>query len=239
MSVLTKGEVNNLVGLVKKLDVGNNSNKRPRRRRTRRNNRVLGPTMSTTAMPAAINVAVESSGSRRRRRARGNGAVADGSVRLKRREIFVDFKPTDGIVQDVVDFYPDSSSLPFLKKYFDIYEKVEFHSVRIDYVPAVGSSTNGRIIFGYDASGDKSAPTKRADVAMLMPVVDVPVWQPGHINLNKNQLMSRKNYSIHNFGTEGENPGALKYRVDVDKTTTTTVGEFWVSYDLTLSGPRN
>lgn len=235
--MFTKGELNTLKNLMQKLDVGGNSNKSKsaRRRARKRNRNVSGNPQN----PAAINssVGLPSRRSNRRRNRNGTNTMSNGNIRIHRKEFFYEIKTgADSTVKTVVDFYPDSATLPFLGKLFNMYEKVIFHSISISFMPAVGANTDGLIIFGWDGSGDKTAPTKRGDVAALMPLSDGPVWAPKTFSLNQAQLMSRKEYSVHNFGTEGENPGSIKLFASAGANK--VVGEFWVTYDVTLMSPR-
>lgn len=233
--MLNKNEASNLRGLLNKLSIdgsGSGTSKSARRKRKKR------AQLGMQSTPAAYNASIGSSGGRKRRRRRG-GLVptADGSVAIRRKEIFCEVKTdSNGKFNQTFDFYPDADSLPFLFGLFKMYEKVVFHSVTVTYIPAVGTSTNGLIIFGWDGSGDKVVPGNRAAVAALMPMMDGPVWSSRSIRLTQKQMMSRDAYSVHNFATEGENPGSIKIYTSGDKST--VYGELWVDYHVSFSSPR-
>lgn len=245
--MLTQSEVSNLRGLLDKLsvNVGSTSGKSKSSRRKRNRRARANLSLATSILPAAFVASSGSSrgnGRRRRRRARnggiGNGAADAGSITLKRKEFMTSITiSSTGTYSGVIDFYPDTNQTPFLNGLFKMFEKVVFHSIDLIYVPAVGTTKDGLIIFGWDGSGDKVTPTSRGVVAACQPVIDGPIWSPKTLHLNQKQLMSRSQYHIGTaFGVEGENPGSIK--IVASGPQSSEIGELWMTYSVTLSSPR-
>jgi hypothetical protein len=94
-------------------------------------------------------------------------------------------------------------------------------------------------------TGAPEAPKDRAQVSALYPVNDHPIWQSSSLRVAKDLLMSRKWYATQSITGEASfdsfdyGPGTLEVGATHDSSTSAKVlGEFWVSYSVTLDGSR-
>lgn len=226
---------------------------RGRRRRGVRN----GPAPNIPAAQGSTAVVVASS--RRRNRRRVGGAFGGmgapvgngGQITLTRSELFAtvtvesgqDFKGLTNLVS------PSTNIMTFLYRLAKCYTRIRWNNLSFEWKPAVGTSQAGIITYGLRLMDDRAnakEPTSRAEVSALYPVNDHPVWQRAVLPVNKELLMSRKWYATpatDNFSGDAVDlaPGSLVVGCQAPATTTSNlfVGEFWVSYSVTLDGNRS
>lgn len=165
----------------------------------------------------------------------GKTRGANGSIRLRRRELLSTLKPTNGKLA-TSRFLLAVKSFTWLKTVGAAFEHVKFNMLNIWYVPAVGATKNGMIALGVDYSFKKEKPTHEQVIA-LTPSITMPIWQSNErnpIKIPKGQLQSRALYLIEG-ATEDSCPGALLVAFDGDSDVT-FLGDLWVEYDVELSG---
>lgn len=223
INMMSKKEINSLVVMLQKLQAGKQKKKSKPKQRN---------------IPAAMAVEMSvGAGKKKGKRSKMDSIGDGGSIRIRRREFFVSIEVAAGAtyVRNSVQLTPSDTALPFLNGMYKMYEYYEVHSMVIEYVPAVGTSSSGLVIFGYDGSGDNQSPSDRGVVGMLQPVSDGALWLARKFRLTKERLMSRKRYAVKASGTQGENPGSIKLYAT---SSPGSVGELWISYDITLSSPH-
>lgn len=180
----------------------------------------------------------------RPRRSRGSSGVpasmgSEGAITLSRRELFSSITVAAGVAADVLPMVPSKAAFPWLANLTSAFERIVWHSMRFEWIPMVGTQTGGSIIFGVDWSYSLvKAKANRASIASLTPLVDTPLWQRAVMALNQGQLQSRKFYSLVSSDTYDNSPGQIVFAAGTDTSTSSTVGELWVTYRVSLSGTR-
>lgn len=179
----------------------------------------------------------------------GNG----GRITLTRCELFVQVKAkaAKAPVLASVPIAPlagsDASQFPFLKNLGKVYSRLRWDSIVFEWRPAVGTTTNGIVTYGVRLMEPNTTvvPKTRFDVSALSPVNDHPVWSCSNMRVARDLLQSRMWYGIQDTTviTDVKDlvdvaPGALQYGVESDLAENTLVGEFWISYSVTMDGSR-
>lgn len=223
-----RSQIANLQRKLSRMQVQTNNNSgtpqsNPRRRRPRRRRPRAG---------AGGYVAPRVSNPNPRAGAPSKGISPQGSMRIARRELLgaVDQKYAASI-EMVAD------SFPWLKKLSASFERIAWRKLVVLWKPAVGTTTNGRIMIGADWDAHH-ANTTATSVAALTPIMDVPVWQQGTLVLPPNRLMTRKEYMISDAGKTVDLidrcPVALA--IYVGGTGTDVIGHVWIDYEVDLFG---
>lgn len=231
--MISRREINALTAALNKLSV------KPATRRRRRARQNVNPQIpagfSSTPNPAPT----------RRRRGRGrnpqsNTLGVEGKVRLKRSEILASVSAKGNAAQAIA-LLPTSTVLTFLNGLSKSFDRILWHSAKVCWKPAVGTTTNGTIAFGVDWNVSTTTPTK-TQVMSLTPVVSVPVWQstdrsplvlPGH------KLMTRREYTIGEVASFDTSPASILVYLTGSEEKVTSYGDLWLEYDVTLSGTKS
>jgi hypothetical protein len=197
---------------------------------------------------------------RRRRRPRGNtgsiGAAfkgrvvtapqisggASGSIRIRHKELWSDVssKPNAGESVWTYCFHPGKKLSPFINSLSKLFDRFQVHACAVEWYPSVGTTTAGSVTLGVDWDL-KSTVTERKQVVVLNPNLRLPVYQPGNLIIPSNLLMARKYLQVQESLDESDDncPFRLCVGLSHDKTADAkSLGEVWVTYDLTLQGPR-
>lgn len=126
---------------------------------------------------------------------------------------------------------------------------MRWNSLSFEWKPAVGTSQPGIVTYGLRLMDDRTAikePTDRKEISALYPVNDHPVWQRATLPIAKDLLMSRKWYATRAGDTPAADvvdlaPGSFIAGVQATASADSDlfVGEFWVSYSVTLDGNRS
>lgn len=168
------------------------------------------------------------------------GVGRPGEVTITRRSRLVDVTgATTADSSGGVLLAPEKLNwLDSLSKSFDRYR---WDSVVLEYVPGVGTTTSGFVAYGMDWGLPVSSTLKpdRDQVLACTPVVDNPVWQRSKFWLPKDQLQSRKWYSLDIDITKDPLdacPGSILWHTT--SRTAGTLGEIWIEYRVTLQGTR-
>lgn len=204
-------------------------NKRRRRRRR--------PNQNTTSQPAVPAAEVK----KIPRKIAGT-IEGDGSAVISRTELLTQVKGAGGSVKALVTLHPDS--LPWLQKISPGYASIIWLSVKIYWKPAVGTSTNGSVVFGMDWGRDFSDANKvdRAKVQALSPMAEMPVWQAGKtLTLPSAKLMSRKYYDLSSTvkSTQDGSPGNVAVVCQADSSASEKFyGDIWITYKVKLLNPQ-
>lgn len=175
-----------------------------------------------------------------RRRRRPAAGVSDGSVTLTRKELCVTVTTASSppSLAELIPLVPSGTVLPWLYNITKVFERLVWRSVRVEYVPMVGTTEGGSVIYGVDWAYAVDTATKatRANVSTLTPVCDGPIWQRSAISLPASELQTRRFYSLVSTDKFDNSPGQLC--VNATSKTAATVGEIWVTYTVSLSGTR-
>lgn len=233
--MLTRRELNALTSLVSKLSVAPQQTA-SRNRRRRRPNAVQTPG-STISVPS-------NAPSRRRRRGKANNSNSIGNqgvIRLRRREILKTITASDD-VSDAVVLAPTTTVMPLLKGISNSFERIVWHSCKIFWKSAVGTTRDGTIAIGIDWDSTSAKPD-RGKVVSATPNVSLPVWQNTDLSpmvLPSSRLMTRREYIMSSSSAEDKSPASVLYALTVGKMDQAhTYGDIWIEYDVTLSGTRS
>lgn len=202
---------------------------RRRRARTKTRNEALPPS-GQPGMVAASNP----------RRGATSIMGGEGHMRVSRDELCASV--TTGNAGDLADKY-DLNPVVFswLKGIAASWDRVVWHSVQLSWRPAVGTTTDGIICYGFDWDpSTASKPKTRAAVVSLTPVKDHAIWQAtdkSPLVVRGGQLQSRRFYMLRSADLGDRMPAAVLLYVS-GAPASKMVGELWIRYDVTFSGPR-
>jgi hypothetical protein len=206
-------------------------------RRRRRANRVRVPA-STVVVPAAL-PAVQPKQQRRKRRKNkpGKSLSSEGTLRLSKSELIGTVTTGgDGKGHGSIPIAPDSFGL--LKSLMRSFERICWHAVSVSYRPAVGTTSGGLITYGvdWDSKGDAA---DRSSISAYTPCATHAIWADNSARpmvLPAGKLQSRLWYLPDAAQVIDRQPGDVVYAVQGPAST--SVGEFWIKYSVTLSGTR-
>lgn len=178
------------------------------------------------------------SSGRRRGQMSAFGSSAMGTARLRRQEFLCEVKGTASAgFAKAIQLIPSGEVMPWLNTICQGFEKIVWHRATISYRPAVGTTKDGLIKFGVDWSSPANASAATsAYITACTPFLSGPVWQAMTMALPAAQLQSRRQYVITSSDKVDASPGSLLAMSTV--ASTDVVGEFWITYDVTLSGTR-
>lgn len=206
--------------------------RRRRRRRARgRQNAAPAPPVGQPGMPSTTNPR------NRATRVVGN----EGHMRIARDELCATLTAgADGSASFTVQLNPLDGAFGWLSGVAKSWERVVWHSVHISWRPAVGTTADGLIAYGFnwDPENASGAP-KRAEVAQLSPVKDHPIWQATDrqpLVAPRAQLRGRNFYVMAAKDRSDSTPAALQ--IAASGAPSKLLGEVWCRYDLTLQGPK-
>lgn len=230
----------------------------PRRRRARRRGNRQNGGGNIPGAESGPTLLVPSPGRRRRRRRGGGGNPAPsigngGQLSLTRTELFAQVTMGTDVnapVLGAVAIAPltDTSKpgvFPFLRNLCKVYSRLRWDFMRIDWRPAVGTTTNGIITYGVRLMQTKAieVPKSRIDVSALSPVCDHSVWKTSELPIARDLLQTRTWYALQDTLTDVDfvdvAPGGLWYGLQASSIPAGgLVGEFWVTYTVTMDGSR-
>lgn len=217
---------------------------RNRRRRRARRGRTNGMENIPTGQPG-----MPSTTGPRRRPTRLTGG--EGSLRVARDELLATVRTGStgdaaGSVSVTIPIVPipsstDASAFPWLSGIAASYERIVWNSLSFSWRSAVGTTTDGLVCYGVNwESPTKAAKPTRAEVTSLMPVKDHPLWKStdeSPLHCPKGYLQSRRHYVMRSTDLDDSSPGSFQLSV-INGPSGKDVGEVWISYDVTLLGPR-
>lgn len=175
---------------------------------------------------------------RRRKKNRGPAAESSGSVgcvRLRNAEIFLEVKSgDDGGIATSVKINPDSNlGYGHLRKLAEIYDQIKWHSLKFEWVPAVGTTEGGIVVVGLDwDSKIASSDLTIAKVSGLAPNFTTALYKTSALTANVARFSFVNWFQMHAGTTvatlcvAGTGPAKK------------TVGYIRAHYDVSLQGPR-
>lgn len=156
-----------------------------------------------------------------------------GEMRIRRTDYLKDV--TGAADKQIFSSVLFAGAIPWLKRIADVYAKSIWHSCKLIYKPAVGTTVDGQVVIGIDFDSKTSAKAP-GDVYSLSPLVTTPVWCGAEIQIPARQLMSRREYLHHSVTTGDAGPGHLVIQLPkVAK----TYGTLWIQYDIEFRGTEN
>lgn len=163
--------------------------------------------------------------------------TTDGSMRITREEMLV--AVMSNAPEGLVVLSP--ANFPWLKGISANFERFVANSMRIYYKPAVGTATDGLIVYGVDWNPDNGGNTTRSGIQQLTPVNDHPLWQDSRgqpLILPKSRLQTRKEYLLTSTQKSDSSVGYLAYNAGPKTDVVKFYGELWVKYDISFFGTK-
>lgn len=205
--------------------------RKPRTRTRRTNAGQVIPPPGQPGMPRSSNP-----------RRRNAGIVGgEGHMRISRDELCR--AVTTGTTGDVavsIKLLPSSECLAWLSSLAGAWDRIVWHSIRVSWRAAVGTTTDGMVAYGlhWNPSRATAAPT-RAQVTACCPVKDHPIWQStdsAPLVASAGSLQSRPFYTLRATDIAETTPCTIYLNV-MGGPASKQVGEVWIHYDVTLTGP--
>lgn len=160
---------------------------------------------------------------------------SSGSITIKRSEMIksvtTDASGNVGYISLLI--HPDSFA--FLKNLSKSFEMVRWNSVSIRYVTALGSTEGGLISIGFKPNPEATGYNRVQVMAMTPSLSCVCHSNSRRLVVPKDKLQPVKWFYLKAGAQEDKEPGSFGIVVDSSKKST-TIGELWVDYDVTLSG---
>lgn len=197
--------------------------------------RVTGKGRATNggSIPAAM-----AGGSLSKMRAVGSN-FGDGTITLQRSELLtsVEVAGKASAAAGSIKLLPTSGVLPWLYKLASSFDQIVWHSARVYYKPAVGTTFSGSMVIGVDWNPSATG-TSRATVQACSPVVEAAAWQPMSLALPAGRLQSRKFYFLTASAAQDAAPAALLYNLKCTaQEVQAFVGDIWLEYRVSLLSP--
>jgi hypothetical protein len=160
-------------------------------------------------------------------------------VRLKHREYLQDIDVTASTDARTTIAINPGITFPWLSGIANAFEKYRFHSLKFEYVTATATTTTGAIALApdYDPDDVDFSLTKR-QLYMFDGVVRGPLWHSLALTFKcPNREFFVREHNHVDESLKWHDPGQLI--VDVTSpSVTSTIGELWVEYDITLRIPE-
>lgn len=175
-----------------------------------------------------------------KRRARLPLDKGDGSIRIKKEEVFLTLTTdaTGGLTSNVSLRPGDTdNSMGYLAAQCKLHERIRYTSLSLQYVGAVGTTQGGVVFFGIDWINpkDKVTPTLTKVVA-LTPNTQCPSWGSAKMVIPLAKFQPQRWLDV-DTETEGNFPRLLVFASGAPKTT--SIGYFRVRYEVELVGTRS
>lgn len=191
------------------------------------------PQRSGRAVPAGVS-------SRPPAQARTMGSnLGDGSITLSRSELLasVEVASAKDSAQGYIVLLPSSTTMAWLFRLSSAYDQIVWHTARVFFKPASGTTRNGILLMGMDWN-PAATDCSRTTVQSCTPVTESPVWQQSQLPLPASRLQSRKFYFLKASSSVDQAPGVLLWHVKTDTTTAKIfLGDLWIDYRVSLLGP--
>lgn len=115
-----------------------------------------------------------------------------------------------------------------------IYERLQFHSVRIEYRPVVGTTQGGVILMGFDYDNEADSSPTIESVTAKSPNMQCAIWGSLNMAIPLPRLQPQRWLSLTEVSEAAF--GALTYYATGPADT--TVGYLRIAYDVSLAGTR-
>ncbi|QSL99565.1 MAG: putative capsid protein [Thassos sobemo-like virus] len=155
-----------------------------------------------------------------------------GTARFRRTEFLKDLKLPASKNEGNGKITINTSSFAWLGTVAKSFDKIIWHSCKVEYRPFSSAMNSGSVAVGVD--WDYGSKTDRSSVLACTPSFETPVYKGRTMSLPPSMLMSRKTYKISDAGIDG-GPGQLIWQGSSDKNEL-YCGDLFITYDVTLSG---
>lgn len=234
MSNLSKAEVKQLRALMSKASMSPKPTPSGGRNKSRRKRKNTVP----QGIPAALTLPPNASATTSRSRRSGNNP-GSGTVTIKRSEFLGEITVPKSSSTAGGIFSVTPASINWLSKIAGNFQTVVWHVVVFKWRPAVGTSQGGTLCLGMDWSSTQTSVPDRKNVQAFSPSIEVPFWQSANLNLPRSKLMTRREYILDSKSQTDQGPGILCWALKTSPLTVDTfLGDLWIDYSVTLSGPK-
>jgi len=165
---------------------------------------------------------------------------ADGSIEVNHTEYI---GPVTGNSAFTAYAYPvnalNATLFPWLSGIALRYETYQFLECTFTYHPAVSTSENGIVMFGFDPDALDTTPLTMAEMMNLSRARDVNVWAPMSMTLSKRDLNRVLGQRFTNAGSTSQFDNAgLLFVASQGATNALTIGNWRVSYKVMFHAPQ-
>lgn len=196
-------------------------------------------TKLTQLTEAVKQMRVGPSKKRPRRRSRPSAVTTEGTIMFARKELLrtVKLDKSQSETKTSVDLVANSFS--FLKGLAAQFDRIKFHSLKVFYKPAVGTTYGGLVAYGADWDF-KTDVQPREKISSLTPNACHAAWNDSEnrpLVLPPSKLQSRAWYTTSGAGVDA-GPCRLLIAANgkADSSGETILGEIWVQYKITMMG---
>lgn len=178
---------------------------------------------------------------RRKRNVKRTNVGTDGKLTISRWELLTEIKV--GTNASTAAFYkkivPSTSSMSWLYGLAKNFSRITWHSLVVEYRPAVGATKDGCVTVGIDWKPDTNELPNKNTVQNCTPNFQVPVWQRRVLTVPSAKLQTRKEYMLDSTSAEDQAPGdILAYLNCTSIAQEQYFGDIWVHYNVSLYGPK-
>lgn len=184
---------------------------------------------------------------RKRKRSRrgggGAGGIADGEIRISRKELLttVTLPRSKPDVNGYVKLEPGAFS--FLKGVSKSFERYKYQKLRVYWKPAVGTVYGGMVAMGIDFDSSRTAGVGRSQVVAYTPSMTCACWadtESKPLIIPPPRLQTRNWYLTSATGFDAS-PGTLMWAANGESSATAdkVLGEIWVEYSITFQGTQS
>lgn len=131
-----------------------------------------------------------------------------------------------------------SNVFPWLSNIAANYDKYRFRSLRFDYVPAVSTSTSGRITLAFNYNAGDNSPTSKQQVFSIAPNAEQAVWAELSLPVPViPETLYTREYLVPGSDIKTFDMGQLLVATDLGSSSA-TIGEMYVEYEVVLMKPH-
>jgi len=131
-----------------------------------------------------------------------------------------------------------SDVFPWLTNIAANYDKYRFRKLRFDYVPAVSTSTGGRITLAFNYNAGDNAPVSKQQVFSVSPNAEQAVWAELILQVPViPETLYTREYLVPGSDIKTFDMGQLLVATDLGANTS-TIGELYVEYEVVLTKPH-
>lgn len=163
----------------------------------------------------------------------------DGTITLQRSELLetIEVVANGTSAKGAIRLLPTANCMKWLHKIASSFDQIVWHSARVYFKPAVGTTFAGSLVIGVDWN-PAATDAARDTVQACSPVTESPAWQPSQLVLPTQRLQSRRYYFMVSAVAQDTSPAAVLYNLKCTASTAQTfVGDIWIDYKVSLLSP--
>jgi len=169
---------------------------------------------------------------------------ANQPFRIQHSEYITDIAGSVAFANSQYSINPGLSLMfPWLNAIANRYEQFRVNSMRFRFVPSCASTATGTVMFGIDYDPADAAPVSKSDLATYKSYISSSPWRPfvnvavpGDLNTYPHQYV-RSGTLASNLDIKTYDVGTLNVAT-IGQAGTTTIGDLFIDYDITLSKPQ-